>query len=136
MTGNKTLLRDFQGSSGPRVTFGDNSTGSTEGYGVFLHGLVKFGKVAYVNGLKHNLISIGQLCDADYKVLFDKVQGTIFNVLGAVVLIAPRRKGVYLMDLSSAPTEKETCFYSKANEEINWLWHKRLSHLNFKYINK
>ncbi|GKE34695.1 retrovirus-related pol polyprotein from transposon TNT 1-94 [Tanacetum coccineum] len=28
------------------------------------------------------------------------------------------------------------CFFAKASESINWLWHKRLPHLNFKNINK
>nr|GEV70882.1 retrovirus-related Pol polyprotein from transposon TNT 1-94 [Tanacetum cinerariifolium] len=28
------------------------------------------------------------------------------------------------------------CFFAKASESVKWLWHKRLSHLNFKNINK
>ena len=76
MTGRKALLEDFMDSSGNKVIFGDNSTGITEGYGSLNNGNIKFTKVAYVNGLKHNLINISQLCDADYKVTFDKHQGT------------------------------------------------------------
>ncbi|GKE08158.1 retrovirus-related pol polyprotein from transposon TNT 1-94, partial [Tanacetum coccineum] len=30
----------------------------------------------------------------------------------------------------------ESCFFSKASENLNWLWYKRLTHLNFKTINK
>ncbi|GJW80676.1 retrovirus-related pol polyprotein from transposon TNT 1-94 [Tanacetum coccineum] len=30
----------------------------------------------------------------------------------------------------------ESCFFAKASENLNWLWHKRLTHLNFKTINK
>ncbi|GJU28189.1 retrovirus-related pol polyprotein from transposon TNT 1-94 [Tanacetum coccineum] len=30
----------------------------------------------------------------------------------------------------------ESCFFAKASENRNWLWHKRLAHLNFKTINK
>ena len=65
MTGSKTLLDNYVEAAGPTVVFGDNSTGQTEGYGHLSNGLIKFTKVAYVNGLKHNLISISQLCDAD-----------------------------------------------------------------------
>ncbi|GJV99193.1 hypothetical protein Tco_1554445 [Tanacetum coccineum] len=54
---------------------------------------------AFVNGLKHNLISINQLCDANYKVLFTKTKGTIFNQNDEVVLISPRRKDVYVIDM-------------------------------------
>ncbi|GJV44669.1 hypothetical protein Tco_1429205 [Tanacetum coccineum] len=49
-------------------------------------------KAAFVNGLKHNLISINQLCDANYKVLFTKTKRTIFNQNDEVVLISSRRK--------------------------------------------
>lgn len=119
MTDSKSFLSDFQPSVEPQVTFGDNGTRSTEGYGAFLHCLVKFYKILYVNGLTHNLISVSQLCDVDYKVLFDKYQGTIFNINGEVVSITPRKKGVYFVDLKGAPTERDTCFYSKENDETN-----------------
>ncbi|GJX06047.1 retrovirus-related pol polyprotein from transposon TNT 1-94 [Tanacetum coccineum] len=92
-------------------------------------------RVAYVNGLKHNLISISQLCDANYKVLFTKTLGTIYNQNDEVVLIAPRRKDIYVIDMSSFNKESNACFFAKASPSVNWLWHKRLSHLNFKNIN-
>ncbi|GJV52314.1 retrovirus-related pol polyprotein from transposon TNT 1-94 [Tanacetum coccineum] len=91
-------------------------------------------KVAYVNGPKDNLISISQLCDANYKVLFTKTQGTIYNQNNEVVLIAPRRRDVYVIDMSSFNKESNACFFAKASPSVNWLWHKRLSHLNFKNI--
>ncbi|GJW04637.1 retrovirus-related pol polyprotein from transposon TNT 1-94 [Tanacetum coccineum] len=62
-------------------------------------------------------------------------QGTIFNANKEIVLIAPRRNDVYVLDMSSL-TPNGACFFAKASESVNWLWHKRLSHLNFKNINK
>ncbi|GKA86467.1 hypothetical protein Tco_0808178 [Tanacetum coccineum] len=53
-------------------------------------GVKIFTKVAFVNGLKYNLISISQLCDAKYIVQFDEKRGTIFNSNKEVVMIAPR----------------------------------------------
>nr|GEW98721.1 retrovirus-related Pol polyprotein from transposon TNT 1-94 [Tanacetum cinerariifolium] len=47
----------------------------------------------------------------------------------------PRRNDVYVLDMSSL-TLNGALFFAKASESINWLWHKRLSHLNFKNINK
>lgn len=134
MTGCKTLLEEYQVKAGPSITFGDDASGATEGYGVLTNGQIKFTHVAYVNGLKYNLISVSQLCDAGFRVLFDIDQGTIFNINWEVVLVAPRKGNVYALDMSVAPTEQ--CFYSKADEDTNWLWHKRLSHLNFKNLNK
>ena len=136
MTGCKPLLSDFQSEAGPKVTFGDNATGTTKGYGVLTNGTLSFSKVAYVEGLKHNLISISQLCDADYTVTFNKQMGTILDRNGKTVLTAPRNKDVYILDMNSVSSTDETCFYSKANTELSWLWHKKLSHLNFKNINK
>ncbi|GJS80346.1 retrotransposon protein, putative, ty1-copia subclass [Tanacetum coccineum] len=66
---------------------------------------------------------------------FDDKQGTIFNANKEIVPIAPRRNDVYVLDMSSL-TPNEACFFAKASESVNWLWHKRLSHLNFKNINK
>ena len=40
-----------------------------------------------------------------------------------------------MADLFSASKGEARCFYSKASIEDNWLWHKRLSHLNFKTMN-
>ena len=134
MTGCKTLLEEYVVSDGPSITFGNDGSGKTEGYGVLNNGQVKFRRVAYVNGLKYNLISVSQLCDDGYQVLFNISQGIVFNKDWKVVLIAPRKGNVYVMDMESSPSEQ--CFYTKADEDTNWLWHKRLSHLNFKNINK
>nr|GEY24579.1 retrovirus-related Pol polyprotein from transposon TNT 1-94 [Tanacetum cinerariifolium] len=81
-----------QEESGLEVVFRDDSSRDTEGYGSAYYNGITFTRVSYVNGLKHNLISISQLYDANYKVLFTKTQGTIYNQNDEVVLIAPRRK--------------------------------------------
>ncbi|GKC71108.1 retrovirus-related pol polyprotein from transposon TNT 1-94, partial [Tanacetum coccineum] len=117
------------------VVFRDDSSGDTKGYGSVNCNGITFTRVAYVNGLKHNLINISQLCDANFKVMFTKTQRTIFNQNDEVILIAPRRRDVYVIDMSSFNKESNTCFFAKAAPRVNWLWHKRLSHLNFKNIN-
>jgi len=33
------------------------------------------------------------------------------------------------------PSSENVCFMSKTSSDINWLWHKHLSHLNFKTVN-
>nr|GEW39353.1 retrovirus-related Pol polyprotein from transposon TNT 1-94 [Tanacetum cinerariifolium] len=64
MTGVKQYLHRYSEESGPKVVFGDDSSSDTEGYGSVNRNGITFTRVAYVNGLKHNLISINQLCDA------------------------------------------------------------------------
>nr|GEW28196.1 retrovirus-related Pol polyprotein from transposon TNT 1-94 [Tanacetum cinerariifolium] len=68
------------------------------------------------------------------KAEFDKKRGTIFNSNKEVVMIAPRVRDVYVLDITSSA--QESCFFAKASKNLNWLWHKRLVHLNFKTINK
>nr|GEU78569.1 retrovirus-related Pol polyprotein from transposon TNT 1-94 [Tanacetum cinerariifolium] len=109
--------------SGPKVVFGDNSSGDIEGYGSVNYNGITFTKVAYVNGMKYNLISISQLCDANFKVLFTKTQGTIFNEKDEVILIAPKRRDVYVINMSSYNTDSNACFYAKASPSVNWLDH-------------
>ncbi|GJX98815.1 retrovirus-related pol polyprotein from transposon TNT 1-94 [Tanacetum coccineum] len=134
MTGVKSYLHKYVEQPGPKVVFGDDSTCTTEGYGSIKCNGIVFTKVAFVNGLKYNLISISQLCDAKYIVQFDEKRGTIFNSNKEIVMIAPRVRDVYVLDMTSSA--QESCFLAKASENLNWLWHKRLAHLNFKTINK
>ncbi|KAI3681360.1 hypothetical protein L6452_36153 [Arctium lappa] len=91
-------------------------------------------KVAYVDGLKHNLLSISQLCDKDYEVRFSKKACLVVDEKGKLALSGYRRENVYVIDIDSTITEN-LCFLSKASSDVNWLWHKRLSHLNFKTLN-
>ncbi|GKC66259.1 retrovirus-related pol polyprotein from transposon TNT 1-94 [Tanacetum coccineum] len=112
----------------------DDSTCTTEGYGFIKCNGIVFTKVAFVDGLKYNLISITQLCDAKYIVQFNKKRGTIFNSNKEVVMIAPRVRDVYVLDMTSSA--QESCFFATTSNNLNWLWHKRLAYLNFKTINK
>ncbi|GJY34206.1 hypothetical protein Tco_0418675 [Tanacetum coccineum] len=97
----------------------DDSTCTTEGYGsIKCNGLV-FTKVAFVNGLKYNLISISQLRDAKYIVQFNEKRGTIFNSSKEIVMIAPRVRDVYVLDMTSSA--QEPCFLAKASKNLNWL---------------
>ncbi|GKA73744.1 retrovirus-related pol polyprotein from transposon TNT 1-94 [Tanacetum coccineum] len=134
MTSVKSYLYKYVEQPGPKVVFGDDFTCTTEGYGSIKCNGKVFTKVAFVNGLKYNLISISQLCDAKYIVQFDEKRGKIFNSNKEIVMIAPRVSDVYVLDMTSSA--QESCFFAKAFENLNWLWHKRLAHLNFKTINK
>ncbi|GKC00630.1 retrovirus-related pol polyprotein from transposon TNT 1-94 [Tanacetum coccineum] len=49
-------------------------------------------------------------------------------------MISPRVGDVYVLNMTSSA--QGSCFFAKAFENLNWLWHKRLAHLNFKTINK
>ncbi|GJU82199.1 retrovirus-related pol polyprotein from transposon TNT 1-94 [Tanacetum coccineum] len=134
INGVKSYLHKYMEQPGPKVVFGDDSTCVTKGYGSIKCNGIVFIKVAFVNGLKYNLVNISQLCDAKYIVQFDDKRGTIFNSNKEIIMIALRVRDVYVLDMTSS--SQEYCFFAKASENLNWLWHKRLAHLNFKIINK
>ncbi|GJZ57082.1 putative reverse transcriptase domain-containing protein [Tanacetum coccineum] len=49
-------------------------------------------------------------------------------------MIALRVRDAYVLDMTSFA--QGYYFFSKATENLNWLWYKRLAHLNFKTINQ
>ena len=69
MTGDVAKFAKVEPKNGGYVTFGDNSKGKIIGVGnVGSNPCIE--DVLLVKGLKHNLISISQLCDKGYKVIF------------------------------------------------------------------
>ncbi|GJW79299.1 retrovirus-related pol polyprotein from transposon TNT 1-94 [Tanacetum coccineum] len=130
MTSVKSYLHKYVEQPGPNVVFRDESACTTEGYGSIKCNGIVFTKVAFVNCLKCNLVSINQLCDAKYIVQFNEKRGTIFNSNKEIVMISPRVRYVYVLDINYS--EQSFCFFAEAAENLNWLWHKILAHLNFK----
>ncbi|KAL8114230.1 hypothetical protein AgCh_021184 [Apium graveolens] len=132
-----TLLTEFKERAGPSITFGDDSKGYTVGYGLISKDNVIIEEVALVDGLKHNLLSSSQLCDKGNSVTFNSEACVVTNKRSnKVVLTGVRRGIVYLADFNSSNAESVTCLLSKASQDESWLWHKKLSHLNFKTMNE
>ena len=46
-----------------------------------------------------------------------------------------RKGNLFIVDLQSGSKDAINYFYDKASSDESWLWHKRLSHLNFKTMN-
>ncbi|KAJ9564937.1 hypothetical protein OSB04_000903 [Centaurea solstitialis] len=134
MTGNKSLLLNYVSEKGPSVTFGDEAKGITKGYGTLSNGIITFNKVAYVEGLMHNLLSISQLCDLGYKVIFDICACNVINNQGESVLSGSRKENVYIIYMDNNTEAESICFISDDAEKKSWLWHKKLSHLNFRTL--
>jgi len=70
------------------VTYGDNNKGKILGTGTISNGSSFDNKnVLLVKGLKHNLISISQLCDKGHKVIFGPSYCLIFDALQEKALL-------------------------------------------------
>ena len=129
MTGNKSLLNDIKKVTAGVVTFGDSSKGNIIGIGDIGNEHFKIANVQLVTGLKYNLLSISQLCDNGYKVIFYPSHCSILNKDGKLVLTCPRSKNVYTCDISK---HNNVCLITTQDDP--WLWHRRLGHANMKLI--
>jgi hypothetical protein len=71
MTGDRKSFLSLEKKEGGSVTFGNNETAVIKGKGTIGKlNSAKIENVHYVEGLKHNLISISQLCDNGLEVIF------------------------------------------------------------------
>ncbi|GKA53929.1 retrovirus-related pol polyprotein from transposon TNT 1-94, partial [Tanacetum coccineum] len=117
------------------VKFGNDQITPILGYGDLVQGTITIKRVYYVEGLNHNLFSVGQFCDADLEVAFRKSTCYIRDLKGNDLLIGSHGTDLYLITLQDTPTPNSICLMAKATSSQAWLWHGRLSHLNFDTIN-
>ncbi|GKB71177.1 retrovirus-related pol polyprotein from transposon TNT 1-94, partial [Tanacetum coccineum] len=105
------------------------------GYGDYQIGNVTILRVYYVEGLGYNLFSVGQLCDSNLEVAFRQHTYFIRNLEGVDLLTGSRGNNLYTLSLRDMMASSPICLLSKASKTKSWLWHQRLSHLNFGAIN-
>ncbi|GJW91739.1 retrovirus-related pol polyprotein from transposon TNT 1-94 [Tanacetum coccineum] len=98
-------------------------------------GNVTISRVYYVEGLGHNLFSVGQFCDSNLEVAFRQHTCFIRNLEGVDLLTGSRGNNLYTLSLRDMMSSSSICLLSKASKSKSWLWHRRLSHLNFGAIN-
>ncbi|GKD22721.1 retrovirus-related pol polyprotein from transposon TNT 1-94, partial [Tanacetum coccineum] len=105
------------------------------GYGDRVQGNVTIKRVYYVEGLNPNLFSVGQFCDADLEVSFQKSTCYIRDLKGNDLLTGSRGTDLYSITFQDTSTPNPICLMAIASSSQAWLWHHRLSHLNFDTIN-
>jgi len=89
--------------------------------------------VLYVEGLKHNLLSISQLCDRGYQVTI-RTNSCEIRLPNSkdVLFISKRSINIYLLDIYSHASLD--CLLSKHEE--SWFWHRRLDHIHTNHLHK
>ncbi|KAJ9558311.1 hypothetical protein OSB04_012925 [Centaurea solstitialis] len=136
MTGRKELLANFKQKYGGNVRFGNKLSAPIMGYGDILHHKITINKVAYVEGLSHNLLSIGKFCDKKLEVNFRETRCCVRTYDGHELIEGTRRSNLYTVNFRKQRPFTEVCLLSKATFNQNVLWHRRLSHLNYATINQ
>ncbi|RDX93115.1 hypothetical protein CR513_24654, partial [Mucuna pruriens] len=83
------------------------------------HPFPSIDNVLFFEGLKHDLLSISQLCDNGYDVSFNKGE-CISNL--------------HKINLTDLINQSVTCLVSINNDQ--WTWHKKLGHASLRLISK
>ncbi|GKB74451.1 retrovirus-related pol polyprotein from transposon TNT 1-94, partial [Tanacetum coccineum] len=85
------------------------------GYGDLNQGNVTIKQVYYVEGLNHNLFSVGQFFDADLEVAFRKSTCFVRDLQGNDLLTGNRRSDLYTISLQETTSSTPICFMAKAS---------------------
>nr|GEX29086.1 integrase, catalytic region, zinc finger, CCHC-type, peptidase aspartic, catalytic [Tanacetum cinerariifolium] len=134
MTEDHSQLTNFVDKFLGTVKFGNDHVAKIMVYGDYKIGNVTISRVYFVDGLGHNLFSVGQLCDSDLKVSFHQHTCFIRNLKDVNLLSGSRGNNLYALSLGDMMKSSPICLLSKASKTKSWLWHRRLSHLNFEAV--
>nr|GEW92155.1 retrovirus-related Pol polyprotein from transposon TNT 1-94 [Tanacetum cinerariifolium] len=135
MTGNLKYLINFVEKFLGTIKFRNDQIAPILRYGDLVQGTITIKRVYYVEGLNHNLFSVSQFCDADLEVAFRKSTCFIRDLKGNDLLSGSRGTDLYSITLQDTNSPNLICLVAKATSSQAWLWHRRLSHLNFNTIN-
>ena len=130
MIGDRTFFNEFDTKKGGNVTIGDGSKSQKKGKGIIsLLGLSNIANVLYVEGLRVNLLSISQIYDQYFMVLFSKVKCLVLNES-----IKQLISGILTLDncYGLVPDAEIVCnSIQMPNED---LWHQRIGHASYKQL--
>ncbi|GJW94104.1 retrovirus-related pol polyprotein from transposon TNT 1-94 [Tanacetum coccineum] len=91
--------------------------------------------VYYVEGLGHNLFSVGQFCDSNLEVAFRRHSCYVRDTNGVELIKGSRGSNLYTISVEDMMKSSPICLLSKASKNKSWLWHHRLNRLKFGTIN-
>ncbi|GJS71403.1 retrovirus-related pol polyprotein from transposon TNT 1-94 [Tanacetum coccineum] len=127
----RNFVKKFIGT----VRFRNDHFGAIMGYGDYVIGDSVISRVYYVEGLGHNLFSVGQFCDSDLEVAFRKHTCFVRDLDGVDLIKGSRGTNLYTISVEDMMRSSPICLLSKASKNKSWLWHRRLNHLNFGTLN-
>ncbi|GJT15667.1 hypothetical protein Tco_0874373 [Tanacetum coccineum] len=114
MTRNINLLSNLVEKILGTVKFGNDQIAPTLDYGDLVQGTITIKRVYYVEGLNHNLFSVGQFYDADLEVAFRKSTCYIRDLKGNDLLTGSSGTDLYSITLQDTSTPNPICLMAKA----------------------
>ena len=135
MTGDINKFSSLSLKAKGYVTYGDDNKGKILGVGtVGAPPFTIIEDVLFVEGLKHNLLSISQLCDKGFRINFTKDECLIEHEVTHDILLKGKRFNNIFMISFDNPSLNVKCLMANNNEA--WLWHKRFAHIHMEHLNK
>ncbi|GKC99136.1 retrovirus-related pol polyprotein from transposon TNT 1-94 [Tanacetum coccineum] len=98
------------------VKFGNDHIAKIMRYDDYLIGNVTISRVYYVEGLGHNLFSVGQLCDSNLEVAFRKHTCFVRNLEGVDLLSGSRETNLYTLSIGDMMASSLICLLSKVSK--------------------
>ncbi|GJR71182.1 hypothetical protein Tco_0083547 [Tanacetum coccineum] len=111
-----TSLNECRLSKSSSVKFGNDQVAKIMGYGDYQIGNATILRVYYVEGLGHNLFSVGQFCDSNLEVAFRQHTCFIRNLEGVDLLTGSRGDNLYTLSLGNMMASSPICLLSKASK--------------------
>jgi hypothetical protein len=112
------------------ITFRDNGRGHVLSDGeIKVSDKITLWRVALVQSLGYNLLSMSQLLDEGFEVLFRPGGSQILDSRGDLVYMVVPEGEVFRADFSLS-SGVERCFLAGSSSEL-WKWNRKLGHLRF-----
>ena len=135
MTWDPTIFATLSMQKGGHIIFGDNSQGKIIGKGnIGGNPSPLIENVFLVDKLKYNLLSISQLYHKGYKINFEKDKWFIADYFNNVIYTGNKITNAYIIDTISSFNDNN--FLLAKDNDIKWIWHRKLGHSNFDLISK
>ncbi|KAI5322684.1 hypothetical protein L3X38_031756 [Prunus dulcis] len=139
MTGKKELLIDINSKVTGKVQMPTGELVSIAGMGTLVldtnSGSKYIREVMYLPGLRENLLSVGQMDDHGYHLVFGSNMCSIYDsssLENLVMKVEMRKNRCYPLSLPS-----NDCVALRAGVvSSTWVWHKRMGHLHLKGLNQ
>jgi hypothetical protein len=130
----KTNFLHYEKKKNGSVSFGNDNSSKIIGEGTVRIGNKneKEQNVLLVEYMKHNLLSVSQICDQGHKLTFDSEKCEIRKEGSGKLVGTAARTSNNIYVLSEIGNEK--CCLGKEDER--WLWHRRMGHMHFDYLVK
>nr|GEX51766.1 retrovirus-related Pol polyprotein from transposon TNT 1-94 [Tanacetum cinerariifolium] len=113
MTENLKLLINFVWKFLGTVRFGNDHVAAIMGFGDLQWGNILITRVYFVDGLGHNLFSVGQFCDSDLEVAFRRNACFIRNLEGVDLLSGNRTTNLYTINIHEIASASPICLMAR-----------------------